>query len=129
MSSATPATAAAPASAAIKRPSVISLNLKGKSALYAAWMPLLKGGGLFMQSSKAHHLGEDVLVVLQFLDEPMKLPIAGKVAWVNPLHAAGGRPQGIGIQLPDGQVGQELKKKIEGILAPVAKSDRTTHTV
>ena len=115
--------------ASIKRPSVISLNLKGKSALYAAWMPLLKGGGLFMPSAKAHQLGEDVLVVLQFLDEPLKLPISGKVAWINPAHAAGNRPQGVGIQLPDNEVGKELKKKIEGILAPVAKSDRVTHTV
>jgi type IV pilus assembly protein PilZ len=112
-----------------KRPSVISLNLKGKSALYAAWMPLLKGGGLFMQSGKAHQIGDDVLVVLQFLDEPIKLPISGRVAWINPAHAAGNRPQGVGIQLPDNDVGRELKKKIEGILAPVAKSDRPTHTV
>ena len=119
----------ATAAASIKRPSVISLNLKGKSALYAAWMPLLKGGGLFMPSAKAHQLGEDVLVVLQFLDEPLKLPISGKVAWINPAHAAGNRPQGVGIQLPDNEVGKELKKKIEGILAPVAKSDRVTHTV
>lgn len=112
-----------------KRPSVISLSLKGKSALYAAWMPLLKGGGLFMPSNRAHQLGEDVLVVLQFLDEPMKLPISGKVAWINPDHASGNRPQGVGIQLPDNDVGRDLKKRIEGILAPVAKSDRVTHTV
>jgi type IV pilus assembly protein PilZ len=95
--------------ATIKRPSVISLNLKGKSALYAAWMPLLKGGGLFMPSAKVHALGEDVLVVLQFLDEPLKLPITGKVAWINPAHAAGNRPQGVGIQLPDNEVGKKLK--------------------
>ena len=112
-----------------KRPSVISLNLKGKSALYAAWMPLLKGGGLFMPSTRAHQLGEDVLVVLQFLDDSQKLPISGKVAWINPDHASGNRPQGVGIQLPDNDVGRDLKKKIEGILAPVVKSDRVTHTV
>lgn len=131
MSSAPPNTAS-PAKAmpaAHKRPGVISLNLKGKSALYAAWMPLLKGGGLFMQSTRTHQLGDDVLVVLQFLDEPVKVPITGRVAWINPAHAAGNRPQGVGIQLPDNDVGRELKKKIEGILAPVAKSDRVTHTV
>lgn len=117
------------ATAPVKHPSVISLNLKGKSALYSAWMPLLKGGGLFLHSGKEHQLGDDVLLVLQFLDEPLKLPITGKVAWINPPHAADNRPQGVGIQLPDNEVGKELKKKIEGILAPVAKSDRTTHTV
>ncbi len=110
-------------------PDVISLNLKGKSALYAAWMPLLKGGGLFMQTVKPHQLGDEVLLVLSFLEEPVKIPLAGKVAWINPPHAHGNRPQGVAIQLPDTDVGRELKKKIEGILAPVVKSDRVTHTL
>jgi type IV pilus assembly protein PilZ len=113
----------------IKRPDVISLNLKGKSALYAAWMPILRGGGLFMPTTKAHQLGDDILVVLTFLDEPLKIPLTGKVAWLNPAHATGSRPQGVGIQLPDNEIGKDLKKKIEGILAPVAKSDRPTHTM
>ena len=113
----------------IKRPDVIAFNLKGKSALYAAWLPLLKGGGLFMQTVKPHQLGDEVLVVLSFLDEPMKLPLTGRVVWVNPAHATGNRPQGVAIQLPDTDAGKELKKKIEGILAPVAKSDRATHTL
>ena len=113
----------------IKRPDVISLNLKGKSALYSAWMPLLKGGGLFMQTSKPHKLGDEILVVLTFLDEPTKIPMSGIVAWINPPHAQGNRPQGIGIRLPENEVGKELKKKIEGLLAPVAKSDRPTSTL
>ena len=114
---------------AVNRPDVVSLNLKGKSALYAAWMPLLKGGGLFMQSNTPHQLGDEVLVVLQFLDEPVKLPLSGKVVWINPRHSAGNRPQGVGLQLPDSDLGRDLKKKIEGILAPVVKSDRITFTV
>jgi len=85
--------------------------LKGKSALYAAWMPLLKGGGLFMQTHKPHQLGDEVLLVLSFLDEAMKIPLTGKVAWINPAHATGNRPQGVAIALPDSDVGKELKKK------------------
>ena len=113
----------------IRRPDVISLNLKGKSSLYSSWMPMLKGGGLFMQSSKPHKLGDEILLVLTFLDEATKIPLAGTVAWINPPHAHGNRPQGVGIRLPDNEVGKELKKKIEGILAPVIKSDRPTHTL
>ena len=116
-------------SAPVRWPDVISLNLKGKSALYAAWIPLLKGGGLFMETLKPHQLGDEVLLVLSFLDEAIKIPLAGKVAWINPPHAHGNRPQGVAIQLPDNEVGKELKKKIEGILAPVVKSDRVTHTL
>ena len=82
-----------------------------------------------MQTSRPHTLGDEVLVVLQFLDEPAKYPIAGKVCWINPAHAAGNRPAGVGVQLPDSEAGRELKKRIEGILAPVAKSDRATYTV
>ncbi len=114
---------------AVKRPDVVSLNLKGKSALYAAYMPILKGGGLFMQSTRAHKLGDEVLVVLTFLDDATKIPLVGSVAWINPAHTTGNRPQGIGIQLPDSDAGRQLKKKIEGILAPVLQSGRATHTV
>ena len=35
----------------------------------------------------------------------------------------------IGIQLPDSDTGRQLKKKIEGILAPVMQSGRATHTI
>ncbi|MDX2218733.1 MAG: PilZ domain-containing protein [Burkholderiales bacterium] len=119
----------AEAPVAIKRPDVIALNLKGKSALYAAYMPLLKGGGLFMESKRNHKLGDEILVILSFLDEPTKVPLVGSVVWVNPNHTTGNRPQGVGIQLPDTDVGRELKKKIEGILAPVMQSGRPTHTI
>jgi type IV pilus assembly protein PilZ len=129
MSSTPTTTAATDAPAVAKRPSVIALNLKGKSSLYAAWMPMLKGGGLFMQSNKPHQMGDDVLLILQFLDEPAKFPIAGKVVWINPPHAAGNRPAGVGICLPDNETARNLKKRIEAILAPVAKSDRATYTV
>lgn len=115
--------------ALIRRPDVISLNLRGKTALYASWMPFLKGGGLFMESRREHKLGDEVLIVLTFLDEPVKIPLSSTVAWVNPPHAHGNRPQGIGVRLPDSAVGTDLKKKIEGILAPVIKSERPTHTL
>jgi type IV pilus assembly protein PilZ len=114
---------------AIRRPDVISLNLRGKTALYAAWMPFLKGGGLFMETRREHRLGDEVLIVLSFLDEQMKIPLSATVAWINPPHAQGNRPQGVGIRLPDNPTGADLKKKIEGILAPVVKSERPTHTL
>ena len=60
---------------------------------------------------------------------PSSEPMSGVVAWINPPHAQGNRPQGIGIRLPDNEVGKELKKKIEGLLAPVVKSDRPTATL
>ncbi len=34
------------------RPGVFTLAIRSKAALYAAWIPLLKGGGIFLPSAK-----------------------------------------------------------------------------
>lgn len=114
---------------AIDRPGVFSLVIRSKPALYAAWMPLLRGGGLFVPSAGSHRLGEEVLILLSLLDDAARIPIQGHVAWVNPPHAAGNRPQGIGVQLQDNDTCRELRKKIEGLLAGALQSSRPTHTI
>ena len=111
------------------RPGVFNLVIRSKAALYAAWIPLLKGGGIFLPSNRAHNMGEEVLILLSLLDEPNKVPLQGNVAWINPAHAAGNRPQGIGVQLQDSEPGRELKKRVEGLLAGALNSSRPTHTI
>ncbi len=111
------------------RPGVFTLVIRSKSALYAAWMPLLKHGGIFLPSNRSHSLGEEVLILLTLLDDPNKIPLQGSVAWINPAHSAGNRPQGIGVQLHDGEVARELRKKVEGLLAGALQSSRPTHTI
>jgi type IV pilus assembly protein PilZ len=119
---------AAPDSAT-HRPGVFTLVIRSKAALYAAWIPLLRGGGIFLPSNRAHALGEEVLVLLSLLDDPNKIPLQGNVAWINPAHSAGNRPQGIGVQLQDSEVGRALRKKVEGLLAGALQSSRPTHTI
>jgi type IV pilus assembly protein PilZ len=119
---------AAPDSAT-HRPGVFTLVIRSKAALYAAWIPLLRGGGIFLPSNRAHALGEEVLILLSLLDDPNKIPLQGNVAWINPAHSAGNRPQGIGVQLQDSEVGRTLRKKVEGLLAGALQSSRPTHTI
>jgi type IV pilus assembly protein PilZ len=114
---------------ATHRPGVFTLVIRSKAALYAAWIPLLRGGGIFLPSNRAHALGEEVLVLLSLLDDPNKIPLQGNVAWINPAHSAGNRPQGIGVQLQDSEVGRALRKKVEGLLAGALQSSRPTHTI
>ncbi len=114
---------------AIDRPGVFSLVIRSKAALYAAWMPLLRGGGLFVPSTRAHRLGDEVLVLLSLLDDSSRIPIQGHVAWINPAHAAANRPQGVGVQLQDNETCRELRKKVEGLLAGALQSSRPTHTL
>ena len=113
----------------VTRPAVFTLVVRSKAALYAAWIPLLRGGGIFLPSNKAHALGEEVLILLSLLEDPNKIPLQGVVAWINPAHSTGNRPQGIGVQLHDSEVGRELRKKVEGLLAGALQSSRPTHTI
>jgi type IV pilus assembly protein PilZ len=111
------------------RPGVFSLVIRSKAALYAAWIPLLRGGGIFVPSTREHRLGEEVMVLLSLLDDSTRIPIQGHVAWVNPAHAASNRPQGFGVQLPDNETCRELRKRVEGLLAGALQSSRPTHTL
>lgn len=115
--------------ATTSRPGVFSLVIRSKASLYAAWIPLLKGGGLFLPSNREHRLGEEVILLLSLLDDPTKISLQGTVAWVNPAHTAGNRPQGIGIQLTDSEAARDFRKKVEGLLAGALQSSRPTHTI
>lgn len=110
------------------KPGVLSLAIKEKAALYAAYMPFLKGGGLFIPTSKPFNIGEEVFMLLSLVDDPMKLRVMGHVVWVTPTSQAG-KPQGVGVQFSEKDGGLEAKNKIEALLAGALKSSRPTHTM
>lgn len=110
------------------KPGVLSLAIKEKAALYAAYMPYIKGGGLFIPTSKTFKMGEEVFMLLSLIDDPVKLKVVGKVVWISPTKV-NGRPQGIGVQFNEQDGGAEVKNKIETILAGALKSGRSTHTI
>lgn len=119
----------APSSASSARPSVLSLNIKEKAALYAAYMPYLKHGGIFVPTVKPYKLGDSVYLLLSILDEPTKFPIAGKVAWITPSGAHQNKSQGIGVHFSDDEGGMNARKRIEEVLSGTLKSSRITHTL
>jgi type IV pilus assembly protein PilZ len=118
-----------PAASAAARPSVIQLSIKEKAALYAAYIPLFADGGIFIPSSREYRLGDDVYVLLSLPDDPQRYPVAGKVAWVTPPKAQGGRTQGVGIRFPADEKSRQLKLKIEEILGSHLASDKPTQTI
>ena len=67
------------AASAANKPGVLSLAIKEKSALYAAYMPYVKGGGLFIPTNKNFKIGEEVFMLLSLVDDPMKLKVVGDV--------------------------------------------------
>lgn len=120
---------AAPGGVAAPRPSVLSLNINSKSALYAAYMPHLKNGGIFIPTNRQYGLGDEVFMLLSLMDDPTKLPIAGTVVWVTPAGAQNSKAQGIGVHFNNDESGIEARRKIEGLLGGLLQSSRTTHTI
>lgn len=115
--------------AAPVRPGVLSLSIKEKSALFAAYMPFIKGGGLFIPTNKSYRMGEEVFMLLTLMDDPVRLPVSGKVVWLTPSGAHGGRTQGVGVQFAFNESGKAAQNKIEGFLGGSLKSVRPTHTM
>lgn len=128
MSDTNAASSAVPAAAGA-RPSVLSLNINSKSALYAAYMPHLKNGGIFIPTNRRYTLGDEVFMLLSLMEDPTKLPIAGTVVWVTPAGAQNSKAQGIGIHFNNDESGIEARRKIEGLLGGLLQSSRATHTI
>lgn len=109
------------------RNGILSLTIKDKSVLYAAYMPFIKNGGLFIPTNKSYKLGDEVFMLLNLMDEPEKIPVAGKVVWITPKGAQGNRAAGVGVQFHESD--NTARNKIETYLAGALKSDRPTHTM
>ncbi|HET8883767.1 MAG TPA: PilZ domain-containing protein [Solimonas sp.] len=109
-------------------PGILTLHIKDKSALYVAYMPFVKNGGLFIPTNKDYRLGDDIFMLLTLMDNPERLPVAGKVIWVTPKGAQNKRVQGVGVQFSAQDAGA-TQKKIEGLLAGALGADRPTHTM
>ncbi|MDQ7016431.1 MAG: PilZ domain-containing protein [Gammaproteobacteria bacterium] len=110
------------------RQGILSLTIKEKSALYSAYMPFVKNGGLFVPTDKSYDLGDEVFMLLTLMDNKERLPVAGKIIWVTPVGAQGNKTAGIGVKFSDQDNGS-TRDKIETYLAGALGADRPTHTL
>jgi type IV pilus assembly protein PilZ len=131
----TAARAAAPASGlsvpapAATRPSVIQLVFRERGALYAAYMPMFSEGGIFVPTTRDYKLGEDIYLLLSLPDDPQRYPVAGKVGWITPANASGGRTQGVGVRFPTDEKSRALRARIEEALGTSISSVKPTQTI
>lgn len=110
------------------RQGILSLTIRDKSSLYAAYMPFIKNAGLFIPTNKIYKIEDEVFILLTLTDSKEKLPVAGRVIWLTPKGAQANRTAGIGVQFSELDNGA-TRNKIETQLAGALKSDRHTHTM
>ena len=111
------------------RQGILSLAVKDKAQLYAAYMPYLKHGGIFVPTTRRYFIGDEVFVLLTLPESNERLPAAGKVVWVTPAGAQGNRTAGVGVQFADTNEGEAVKGRIETLLAGTLTSEKPTHTM
>ncbi len=110
------------------RQGILSLTIKDKQVLYAAYMPFVENGGLFIPTTKKYRLGEEVFMLLTLMQESERIPVAGRIVWLTPVGAEGNRSPGIGVQFSEQDAGK-ARNKIETLLGGLLKSEKATHTM
>ena len=111
------------------RQGILSLAVKDTAALYSAYMPFVKNGGVFVPTPKRYFLGDEVFVLLTLPDSNERLPVAGKVVWVTPTGAQGNRTAGIGVQFAETAEGESVRNRIETTLAGMLNAETPTQTM
>jgi type IV pilus assembly protein PilZ len=124
-----PAAGSAAPAGNVARPSVLSLPIKEKAALYAAYMSFLANGGIFVPTNKSYKLGDEIYLILTLLTDPTKYPVAGKIAWITPAGANNSKAQGVGVHFSSDESGLRVKQRIEELLGAALGSTRATHTL
>jgi type IV pilus assembly protein PilZ len=111
------------------RPVVLSLTIKERSTLYAAYTSSLRNGGIFIPTTRPYKLGEEVFMILNLMNDPNKISVAGKVAWITPENAQTRKVPGIGVHFDQGEAGRAARTRIESILGGLVNASRSTHTL
>ena len=101
------------------KPGLLTLTIKDKSALYLAYMPFVRNGGLFIPTNSNYRLGDEVFMLLNLMGEDEKLPVAGRVIWLTPKGAQGKRTAGKDFH-GDLAIGRLLHRLIDRGLAASA---------
>lgn len=107
------------------RAGFLNLTLGDKVALHRHYMPFLKGGGLFVPTNKAFNVGDEVFALVQLPEEQEKRPVSGKVAWLSSQCHASARPAGIGVQLMETPENENVRNRIDVLLAGIPTESPT----
>ncbi|MCK9367615.1 MAG: PilZ domain-containing protein [Metallibacterium scheffleri] len=111
------------------RQSILPVAIKDEATLYQSYMPFIKGGGLFVPTTKRYNLGDDLFLLVNLLEDKERLPVTGTVVWITPQGAQGNRVAGIGVQFSESPEGEVARQRIEALLGAKLASEKPTYTL
>ncbi|CAB1275919.1 PilZ domain-containing protein [Candidatus Nitrosacidococcus tergens] len=104
----------------------LSLTIRDIDALYQAYIPFIKHGGLFIPTSKHYKIDDRISIQLTLLSEIEEITFSGKVIWITP-ESAHNRNPGVGVQFESSN--DDVRTKIETYLADRLNSEKPTYTM
>ncbi len=108
------------------RGELLNIKFEDRDSLYLAYMPFIKNGGVFVQTSNLYNIGDEIFLVMILPDETEKTPTACRVVWLTPKGAQNNKKPGMGVQFCDKGI---ARSKIENILAGALNSEHPTYTM
>ncbi len=110
------------------RKGIIAFSITDRGALYSSYMSFVQNGAVFVPTSRAYDIGDQVFMLLKLMDDSAPIPVSGKVVWVTPAGAQGNKTPGVGVQFSDEDNG-DTKSNIEQYLAAALQGERPTQTM
>ncbi len=110
------------------RKGIIAFSITDRGALYSSYMSFVTNGGVFVPTSRAYELGDDVFMLLKLMEDTSPTPVRGRVVWVTPAGAQGNKTPGVGVQFDEADNGA-TRSSIEQHLAATLQSERPTQTM
>ena len=98
------------------RGGVLTCHIENIEMLYASYLSFVSNGALFVPSTQDQQLGNEVFIAVTLPNSSERLPMNGKVVWINS-KTQGGRPAGFAVQIGTDISGQRIKNEVERLLA------------
>ena len=110
------------------RGGILPCHIETIETLYASYLSFVNNGALFVPSDQPQQLGNEVFIAVTLPNSSERLPMNGKVVWINS-KTQGGRPAGFAVQIGSDIAGQRIKNEVERLLAGKIDSLQSTYTM
>ena len=110
------------------RGGILTCHIENIEMLYASYLSFVSNGALFVPSNDAQQLGNEVFIAITLPNSSERLPMNGKVVWINAKNQ-GGRPAGFAVQIGTDIAGQRIKNEVERLLAGKIDGLQSTYTM
>ncbi len=110
------------------RGGIITCHIEDIEKLYASYLSFVDNGALFVPTSRVQELGDEVFIAFTLPNSSERLPMNGKVVWINH-KAQANRPAGFAVQIGSDVAGQRIKNEVERLLAGKIDNQQATYTM